>query len=245
VSYKILLVDDDKDFRSLFKECLEDYEILEAVSGQEALRMLKKAHDIDLVILDIVMPGLSGTDALREIKKTDPGLAVIIFTAYGSKDAAVEALRGHADDFIEKGADIAETKRIIDHVLEARKKGVDTSDINGKIERAKRFVERNCYKKVCLKEVAESICLSPKYVSRVFKQHTGQGFSQYRLKIKVREATVLLKDTGYSISQIADKLGYKNVESFIRQFKKITGITPSSCRKEKTLKTRKAHSNPT
>lgn len=246
MSYKILIVDDDKEFRFLFRDCLENYEILEAASGAEALRVLKKANDIDLVILDVVMPGLNGTEVLKEIKKIDPDLAVVIFTAYSSKDIAIEALRGHADDFIEKTDDIAEAKKIISNVLEAKrgKKSIDTSDVGGRIERAKRFVERNCCKKVCLKDVSESVCLSPKYLSRVFKQHTGLGFSQYRLKIKIRAATALLKDTGYSISQIADKVGYKNAESFIRQFKKITGLTPSLCRKEKIDKTKKAHKSP-
>ncbi|MDD5194913.1 MAG: response regulator [Candidatus Omnitrophica bacterium] len=245
MAYKILLVDDDKEFRSLFKGCLESYEIIEASSGREALELLKKANDIDLVLLDVVMPGLSGTEALKEIRKIDPNLGVIIFTAYGSKDAAVEALRGHADDFIEKGVDITEAENTISRVLEVRKGGnrLFSSDINGKVERAKRFIERNCYKKVCLKDASEAVCLSPKYLSRVFKQHTGLGFSQYRLKIKIKEATSMLKNTGCSISQIADKLSYKNVESFIRQFKKITGSTPSVCRRSKLTKKKAARKN--
>jgi AraC-like DNA-binding protein len=78
--------------------------------------------------------------------------------------------------------------------------------------------------------------LSPKYLSRVFKERTGTGYSAYRLKIKAKEAQRLLSRAGLSVSEIADKLGYKNVESFIRQFKKMTGTTPSAFRKHKTAK---------
>jgi CheY-like chemotaxis protein len=54
---KILLVDDDKDFRVELKECLSGYDIVEASSGEEAINILKKPNDIDLVILDVNLPG--------------------------------------------------------------------------------------------------------------------------------------------------------------------------------------------
>ncbi|MDP1853702.1 MAG: response regulator transcription factor [Candidatus Omnitrophota bacterium] len=238
---KILLVDDDDDFRSEFKDCFSEYEIIESASGEEALRVLRRPNEIDLVILDIKLPGLNGTEVLREIRKTNPGLGIIILTGYSSKDTAIEALRGRADDYIEKPFDIEIAKKVIENLLEFKKSGpnTDASDIKSKLERVKRFIRRNALKRISLNDAAEIAYLSPKYLSRVFKEDTGVGFSEYRLLIKIDEAIKLLTKTQYNISQIADRLGYTNTESFIRQFKKHTGFTPKGYRNEhkKTKKT--------
>ncbi|MBI4309179.1 MAG: helix-turn-helix transcriptional regulator, partial [Candidatus Omnitrophica bacterium] len=70
----------------------------------------------------------------------------------------------------------------------------------------------------------------PKYLSRLFKEKTGAGFNDTRLEIKIRMARKLLTSSVLPIHEIADKLGYKNMESFIRIFKKMTGHTPAAYR---------------
>lgn len=227
---QILIVDDDAEFRSELKDYLEDYEVLEVSDGRQALQLLSKANEIGVVILDVNMPGLSGTDVLREIKKTDPHLGIIILTGYGSKDVAVEALKGHADDYIEKPLSIPSIKESIERLLGESESDREATDTKAKIEKVKRFIERNCYKKITLKEAAQAICLSPKYLSRIFKQHTKTGFNEYKLNLKINKAKILLKNSGYNINQISDKLGYENTESFIRQFKNHTKNTPTEYR---------------
>ncbi|MDD5595093.1 MAG: response regulator [Candidatus Omnitrophica bacterium] len=242
MSRKILIVDDDADFREEFCDYLQDYEVVEASNGIEALKLLKRANEISLVILDIMMPGVSGLDVLSEIKKTDPELKIIILTGHSSKDVAIEALKAHADDFIEKPLNPEKINEIIEGVL-ADKRGsfadMNISSIESKIQKAKDFTENNCFKKITLKEVSQSVYLSPKYFSRIFKKYTGTGFSDYKLKIKVKKAKELLGKPGYNINQISERLGYENAESFIRQFKKITSVTPTEYRK-KYLKKRKS-----
>jgi len=231
---KILIVDDDKDFRDEFRDSFDEYEIIEASDGEEALRMLRKPNEIELIILDVMMPGLPGTEVSKEIKKMAPEICIIILTGHGSKDVVVEALRGNADEYIEKPFNIDKTKETIERVLETKRGRGDLNiiDAKDKIGRIKRFVEINCYKKVCLKDAAAVVCLSPKYLSRIFKQITGIGFSEYKLKIKIKKAKGLLKKTGYNIGQISDKMGYQNMESFIRIFKKLTGHTPTQYRRK-------------
>lgn len=231
---KILLVDDDIDFREEMRDYLEGYDIVEASNGVEALKLLKRANEIGVAILDVMMPGLSGTEVLSEMKKIDPDLGVVILTGHGSKDVVVEALKGRADDYIEKPSGIDKIKDVIDRLL-AKRRGeaaIDTTDTKGKILKIRRFIEKNCFKKTTLKDAAESVCLSPKYLSRIFKEETGTGFSEYRLGVKVKQSERLLKDTGMNIEQISDKLGYQNSESFIRVFKKSKGSTPTEYRKK-------------
>jgi len=74
MAYQILMVDDDAEFREELRDCLESYTVIEAGNGAQALAILKKPNVIDLVILDAVMPHVSGTEVLREIKKSGQGL---------------------------------------------------------------------------------------------------------------------------------------------------------------------------
>ena len=232
--YNILLVDDDREFREEFRDYLEDYEVIEACNGEEALKLLKKPNVIDLVILDVMMPGLRGTKVLKEMRRIDPDLGIVILTGYSSEDVAIEALKGHADDYIQKPLDIDKAKEIIEGLLETKKEegDIDIVGIKGKIEKVKRFVQRNYHKKVCLKDAAQAVYLSPKYLSRIFRQSTGKSFSEYKLKIKIKKAKELLSKTGYNVNQIGEKLGYENVESFIRLFERLAGYTPTGYRKK-------------
>lgn len=237
MSYHILLVDDDKTFRDEFRDALDDYEVIEASSGQEAIDILKKPNDLDLVILDVMMPGMKGTEVLKGMKRIAPNLAIIIITGFSSTHVAVEALKGHADDYIEKPIDIIKTKTIIANILKSKDDGdgIDSMNIKGKVGRTKLFAERNFHKKVTLDDAAKTVGLSPKYLSRIFKEETGVGFSEFRIEIKVQKAKEMLKNTGYNVNQISDRLGYENAESFIRVFRKSAGCTPSEYRKKKTI----------
>ena len=216
--------------------------MIEASSGEEALKLLRKPNEIDLVVLDVMMPGLRGTEVLREMKKIAPDLGIIILTGYSTKEVAIEALKGHADDYIEKPLDIDKTKEIIDGILEGKETGgdIDAGGLEGKVEVVKRFVQRNYHKKVSLKDAAATVYLSPKYLSRIFKETTGGEFSDYKLRVKIEKAGELLRETGYNIDQISQRIGYENTESFTRIFKKLTGSTPTEYRKEgKIAKARK------
>lgn len=231
---RILLVDDDVLFREELKAFLEQYDCVEAASGEDALRILRRPHEIDVVILDVMMPGLNGTEALREMKRLDPGLGIIILTAFSSKEVAVEALKGRADDYIEKGSDLSKLREAIERFYESRpaRAGASANE-KDRIDRVKRFLEKNCYKKTTLEDAARAVSLSPKYLSRVFAGLTGMGFARYRQKVKVEEGKRLLDAGGLNVDQVAEKLGYKNTESFIRVFKKFTGVTPSRFRVRK------------
>ncbi|MDD5070733.1 MAG: response regulator [Candidatus Omnitrophica bacterium] len=233
MSYTILLVDDDKPFREEFKDFLSDYRIVEAGNGQEALNLLKKPNEIDLVILDVYLPGESGTAILKKMKQLDENLPIVILTGYSSKDIAIEALKANADDYIEKPLNLKKIDIIIDHLLKSKKIVIKDSS---RIDRVKTFTERNYDKKITLKQAANVVFLSPKYLSRLFKKETGIEFSEYRLKVKMEKAKEILLQRELTIDQISLELGYKNSESFIRIFKRFTKKTPFEFKKEQKIK---------
>ncbi|MDD5208725.1 MAG: response regulator [Elusimicrobiales bacterium] len=230
---KILLVDDNKDLRTDFKLWYEEYDITEASCAQEALNILKKPNELDLVILDVQMPGMDGLAALEKIKTIAPDKSVIIMTGFSTKDVAIHALIAKADNYIEKPFDIKTMREAIEKELLKRSGSArpDDMDIAGKIEHVRWFLEGNCFKKITLKDAALTVYMSPKYLSRLFREKTGMGFNEYKLKVKMAQAKKMLRSTGSSVKQISAKLGYANTESFIRQFEKIAKATPSCYRK--------------
>ena len=101
----ILLVDDEAFIRDALELYFESngFEVSAAASGGEALNIFaRQGDDIDLVLLDLVMPGMHGLEVLRELKRADPAVQVIIATGCNSMDNAFEALRLGAMDYITK-----------------------------------------------------------------------------------------------------------------------------------------------
>jgi nitrogen regulation protein NR(I) len=118
----ILVVDDSQAIVTLMKEFLkeEGYNTISAKSTKEALFLIDKENP-DLVIMDIKMPDTNGLDALIEIKSKDPKLSVIMMTAYGTTQTAIEAMKRGAYDYITKPFKNDELKIMIRKALEAGK----------------------------------------------------------------------------------------------------------------------------
>jgi len=117
----ILVVDDDKSIRYSLKRMMEkDFSILTAQNGEEALSRFSE-HSPDLVIMDIKMPGRNGIEVLKEIKSIDPKSLVIIMTAYGTTETAIEAMKHGAFDYILKPFSIPKMKGLIEKALLLRK----------------------------------------------------------------------------------------------------------------------------
>jgi two-component system response regulator YesN len=234
MAFNILVVDDDPEFREEFCDFLCDYSVVEASDGKEALEILSRPNEIDVVILDVVMPGISGTEVLKIIKEKYPDVGVIILTGQGTKKTVIDALKGRADDYIEKPVDIHKTQAIIEQLLSRRIQPVDglPGGTQEKLDKVMRFLDRNYDKRVSLQDAAALVALSPKYLSRLFKEVVGIGFSDYRLKVRMEKAIELLEATEYSIAEIAFRLGYENPESFARLFGKVVGCTPTEYRAE-------------
>ncbi len=230
--YTILLIDDDRDFCKEFAEYFYDYNILEANDGLEALKIIKKINVIDLVVLDVRMPGLKGPKVLEEIKKIKPNLYTIMLTGFSSEDTAIQSLKAHADDYMQKPVKFSKFREIVEAKIVKNEyiDDLESDSIKAKIIKIKHYIDKNYEKIFNLNDISKIVCLSPKYLSRVFKEETGICFNEYKLGVKVRYSKELLKDTGANVDQIAYKLGYKNSESFIKIFKKITGLTPTEYR---------------
>jgi len=116
---RLLVVDDDEVFLRPLHRTLElaGYEVLPVQSGEEALDTLK-IEDVDLVLTDRRLPGMDGVALVRQIKTDHPDLAVVVMTAYGTIESAVEAMRLGAEDYLVKPFEAAEMLLVIRRAIE-------------------------------------------------------------------------------------------------------------------------------
>jgi DNA-binding NtrC family response regulator len=116
----ILLVDDEERFVEILAQRLQarGLNVDVATTGEKAIA-LTKAKDFDAVLLDLSMPGMDGIEVLKEMKKTNPVLQIIILTGQGSIQATVEVMKEGAMDFMEKPVDI---NKLLEKITEAKLK---------------------------------------------------------------------------------------------------------------------------
>lgn len=126
----ILVVDDEMGPRESLKMILNPYyNVHTADRGAQALEMLKKLP-VDLVTLDLKMPGFSGINVLEKVKQHDPDIEAIIITGYGSLDTAIEGLRLGAFDYISKPFDV-------NHILSLVRRGLERRNAKARLRQVK------------------------------------------------------------------------------------------------------------
>ncbi|MGH7390503.1 MAG: sigma-54-dependent transcriptional regulator [Candidatus Rokuibacteriota bacterium] len=116
---RILIVEDDDIFRRPLQRTLEvaGYEVLALSSGEDAIDLLK-GDDVDLVLTDKRLPGTDGVELVRRLRAEHPDLAVVVMTAYGTIESAVEAMRLGAADYLVKPFEAAEMLMVVRHAIE-------------------------------------------------------------------------------------------------------------------------------
>ena len=100
------------------------------------------------------------------------------------------------------------------------------------IDTIKSYIAEHLHEDLSLNAVAEVVYLSPRYLSRMFKQETGENFVDYVTRMRMDKAAQLLHSTEHNIEQIAASLGYNNPAYFTKKFKEIYGMTPSNYRSQ-------------
>ena len=117
----ILVVEDGKSQREMLRDFLikEGHTVGEAENGDIAVQSILKGH-FDMLLLDYKMPGMDGMQVLKEVKKINPEIDVVIITAYGTIETAVEAMKAGAIDYITKPIEFEELLLLVDRVSERR-----------------------------------------------------------------------------------------------------------------------------
>ncbi len=187
-SGKILIVDDDSTVRAILRRYLDDIypDCVDTHSPFEALNRIK--HDrFALVISDVMMPGMKGTELLQFVKKNDPETAVIMVTGVMDIGVAVDSLRHGAFDFITKPFDLGAIRHAVERAFERRQLLIENRSYQEELE--KMVHERTLELNGALQEVAESykITLEALVAALDAREHETQAHSK-----RVREYTLTL-----------------------------------------------------
>ena len=117
----VLIVDDEIGPRESLRMILKPtYNVYSAEDGSSALQLLGEI-EMDVITLDLRMPGMSGIETLKQIRVIDPDVMVIIITGFGTLQSAIEAIRHTVFDFISKPFNVKEITGIIEKALQRRK----------------------------------------------------------------------------------------------------------------------------
>jgi YesN/AraC family two-component response regulator len=194
---------------------------------------------------------LSGIGVMKELKDVEPSILVVIATANGDEEVAVEAFRSGARDYLKKPFSISELSTKIDFSLDLQQADKQSrknilpgsdSDTRGepppavtlsqyhKIQQAVRFINDHYRNDIRLDAVAREAGMSPSHFSRIFKKVMDSSYQDYLNNRRITKAKNLLRTSAQSVAEIATSLGFADSTGFGRNFKKLTGQTPSAYR---------------
>jgi two-component system NtrC family response regulator len=150
---KIFVIDDDQNQRENLSEYLQElgHQVKSCATGDQCIETIKNDY-VDLIITDFRMPGLSGIDILRETKKINPDISVILVTAFGTVEDAVEAMKLGAADYITKPVDLDEIELKINKLNEHRQLLQENVALKEQLRENKNF-SKILYKSQAMEEV--------------------------------------------------------------------------------------------
>lgn len=240
---RLMLVDDEmivtQTLQAALKPILPECDIFCINSAPDALRLLR-LYSFDVVVTDISMPQMDGLELLKEIRKCWPMCYVIVLTAYDSFDYVYQTTKYDNVRFILKLEEINVITDVIRRALERVKEKVDvpvddepeeiTGSENGVkqqlIERIRTYIAEHLAESLSLTELAETLHYNSSYLSRVYKQMTGEGLNEYINRVRIAHASVLLDKECIDMEKIANESGFQTAKYFSAIFKRTTGISP-------------------
>ena len=242
----LLIVEDNVELRTFLIQTLsESYKTYEAGNGQEALDFIKEKQP-DLILSDVMMPVMNG-DKMCHILKNNietSHIPIILLTALNDKDSIIKGLQTKADKYIIKPFDVDVLKANIANVLankEIIKKRFSQFDFNTEempdepgldldqafIIKVTETIKQNINKELNVETLCASLNMSRSSFYNKIKALTNCSPSDFIRKVRMNEASILLKSKRYTISEISDMLGFSDPKYFTDTFKKYYGVPPS------------------
>ncbi len=138
---KILIADDSPHIQELFHDLFVDrgYEVAQAFNGEDAINAFDREKP-EVALLDIMMPRHNGLEVLRYIKKKSPDTVVIMMTAHGSEETAVEAMKLGADDYLVKPLSYKEVLGVVEDLLEKNRIKLENIRLREKVHKTERYL---------------------------------------------------------------------------------------------------------
>jgi len=141
IAGRIVLIEDHAPSREIMKKTLEKvgHTVAEFASGQEGIDYLRQGNEVDVVITDLMMPGMDGMAVLKEAKGIDAVVGVVVVTGHGTVESAVEAMKAGADDFIQKPVNTVELRKRVEAGIQKRHLIREVEELKGRLDEKYRF----------------------------------------------------------------------------------------------------------
>lgn len=226
-------------------------EVYEAENGEEAFRLFEE-HRPEIILLDINMPRLDGLSVAKKIKSLIPETKIAMITGYNYFDYAQKAIRIGVEDYILKPVSKQEISEIIVKLVHSYQEKKREKTLRQVFQKEMELVpddSRGSYhssiqkymeegytdSQFTLSTLAEKLELSSGYLSILFKKTFGIPFQDYLLQLRMERAKLLLLTTHLKNYEIAEQIGFEDVNYFSSKFKKYFHLSPKQY-KEMVLK---------
>lgn len=249
--YKVMLVDDEPSVCKGLSKIIDWYgcgfQVADtAFNGLDAYEKHMENH-FDLIITDLKMPKMGGIELLKKIYASEYPCQVIIVSAYGEFSYAQEAMQYGVDYYLLKPIEETVMEGYLSQIkekLDAHEKPMsqipDSEQIenqyrmasNGVVPEIKNYINTHFHEQLSLNSLAVKYSFSPVYLGRIFKQEIGMTYSEYLRNIRINAACDMLRDKEISINDIPGKVGFKDINYFYSQFKRVKKMTPNRYRQE-------------
>lgn len=187
---RILIADDDTDTRSILVDYLAHcgYEVWAAGDGEQALA-LAQTQAVDIVLLDVVMPGLSGVELMPRLRALLPEVVIILLTAYGTIPQAVEAMRLGVFDYLEKPVELQQIRAVIERAWQEEQTQAEV--MKSLTDREREVMQLLADGKTDA-EIAEALCLS----TSTANTHVHNILTKLNVKNRTQAAALWPRHTG-------------------------------------------------
>lgn len=240
--WKVAAADDEAYLRTALQKLMNWEKMdcsLDAVlnNGRALIEYIEENHP-DIVITDIRMPEADGIEVCKFIYEKYPEIQVIILSAYNEFEYARTAIRYDAADYVLKLSVLEELPPAVAKVtqkLEKQKKELERElqaepqkkETESLYEKMLSYIEENYSGKITLNDIAEALHANSSYLSRLFKQKSGNNLFDAVLEKRIEKAKGYMTDTDWKIYKISQAVGFEDTGYFSRVFKKYTGISPT------------------
>ena len=229
------MIDDEQTSFEIVKATIDwkSFDIVPEYAGSalEAMEKIKQEMP-DIVLTDIMMPGIDGFELIEWIKTNSYNCEIIILTAYGTFEYARKALDFGVTGYLLKPINETELKEQlkkaiinINQNLKQTDHG-DTVNYSLPVRLACEYIEKNFQEDINLNKISNYVSLSKNYFCNIFKKETGMTIWDYLIRIRMEEAKKMLLETAQKTYEVSEKVGYDDPSYFGRLFKKYTGFTP-------------------
>ncbi len=224
----ILVVDDEPVARQSLSDILrlEGYNVSAVANGEQAVEHVRN-HAVDLIVLDLKMPGMNGLDVVQVVNQLSPDTEIILLTAFGSMESAVEALRQRVHDYLLKPASPSQILESVKRGLErrdARLRQKENKDVEVWVFTTSDGTEVDLMRRTVTRgNQIESLTPAEGHLLKVFLENMGKVYSHRELVLLVQGYDVSQREAQEILRPLVSRLRHK-LEPFPTLFERIVSV---------------------